>query len=58
MKNEMCGSCWRKMPPHQGFNGFEVALGQIFETPLAVEQGVVRIGEWSDGLHEVSMVVH
>ena len=46
------------MSPHQGLDGFEVALGQVFETTLTVHQGVVDAGERSDGLHEVPIVVH
>ncbi len=46
------------MSPHEGLDGLEVALGQVFETPLTVQQSVVHAGERSDGLHEVAIVVH
>ena len=32
------------MPTHQRLDGFEVALGEILEPPLAVEQGLIRAG--------------
>ena len=43
-----------KMPPHERFDGPEVSFGQVLESPLAVEQRLVHIGEGRDRLHEMS----
>jgi len=47
-----------KMLPHQCLDRSEVAIGEVFEAPLTIEEGFARCGEGFDYGHEVIVVVH
>ena len=46
------------MPPNQRLDCSEVTVGEIFEAPFAIEEGLVGCGEGFDDGHEVGVVVH
>ena len=45
------------MLSNQGFNGLEVPIGKVFETPFTIEQSIFRRGKGFDRVHQVAIVV-
>ena len=47
-----------KVLPYQCLDRSEVPIGQVFESPLTIEEGFARCGEWIDHGDQMIVVVH